>query len=184
MKTIPLNDVDDLHLLPVKAIEQNYAYNCGPTALLISLRFQYGLPLTQRDMNLLTGVTPDGCSEHHLIRALDTLGYKYKETGKGTLSQLRGYLRKNIAPIVHIVLEDGGGHFVVVCGISDEQVYLADPRTGTIVKWGIPFFLGVWKEEAKENSTPWYLAITGQVSPQRFDSLINRLKRIRKKCQR
>jgi len=177
-------NADEKILLPVKSIEQKYKYNCGPTALLISLRFQYGLPLTQRDVNLLTGVTPDGCSEHHLIRALDILGYKYKETGKGTLSQLRDYLKHNIIPIVHIVLEDGNGHYMNVVGMDDDFVYLADPRHGDIIKWGVPFFLGVWKEEAKENSTPWYLVILSQSSNNKLENIVKKLNNIRKKMAR
>jgi predicted double-glycine peptidase len=174
-------NVGERILLEVKSIEQQYKYNCGPTALLICLNYQYGLPLTQRDVNLLTGVTPDGCSEYHLFRALDILGFKYEESCKGTLSKLLDYLKRNIVPIVHIVLEDGGGHYVVIVGMDEEFVYLADPRTGTIIKWGIPFFLGVWKEEAKDNSSPWYLAVIGKSSHQKLDSLINKFKRIRKK---
>jgi len=174
-------NADEKILLPVKSIEQKYTYNCGPTALLISLRFQYGLQLTQGDINLLTGVTPDGCSEHHLMRALNILGYKYKESGKGTLTQLRDFLKQNIAPIVHVVLEDGSGHYMCIVGMDDDVVHLADPRDGEIIEWGIPFFLGVWKEEAKENSTPWYLAVLSHSSINKLDSMINRINRIRRK---
>lgn len=174
------NDNNEKILLPVKPIEQKYTYNCGPTALLIVIRYQFNLNLTQEDINFLTGVTPDGCSEYHFFKALKSLGFKYEE-GKGNLSKLKNYLRNNLPVIVHVVLEDGEGHFAVVIGIDNDFVYLADPRNGSIVKWGIPFFLGVWKEEDFSNSVPWYLVIIGQTSNHKIDSMIKRLNRIRKK---
>jgi predicted double-glycine peptidase len=169
--------------VPVRLMEQEFKYNCGPTALGIVLKSQFGLDLTQRELNLLTGVTQDGTSEYHFMRALKLLGFKFDEEGRGTLPQLRQYLRHNILPIVHVVLEDGGGHYMVVCGIDDENVRLADPRTGGLIQYGIPFFLGVWKEEAKDNATPWYLAVTGY-APHKIDALISKLKRIKIKTEK
>jgi len=176
-------DADERIEVKVRPIEQLFTFNCGPTALGIILSSQYGLDLTQRELNILTGVTPDGTSEHHLIRALKILGFKYEEGSKGTLQKLRDYLRVGLAPMVHMVLADGGGHFVVVTSIDDTNVRVADPRDGTIAQYGIPFFLGVWKEEAKDNSTPWYLAVTG-ISTNKIDNLISKLKRIKKKVDK
>jgi predicted double-glycine peptidase len=147
------------------------------------LAFQYGLELTQRELNLLTGVTLDGTSEHHLIRALKILGFKYEESSKGTRQKLRDFLRAGVAPMVHVVLEDGGGHFSVVTAMDDTNVSLADPRTGTIIQYGMAFFLGVWKEEANDNSSPWYLAVLGY-SAHNVDRLINKYKRIKAKVER
>lgn len=168
--------------LPVKPIEQTKPHNCGPTALFTALKYQYGVPLTLRDIELLTGITEEGTDEHHLVRALNLLGFKHRMSSKGTLGQLKQCLRDGQVPLVHLVMTDGGGHYMVVSGIDDENVRLADPASGKIVTYGIPFFMGVWKEEAKENSTPWYLVVTGHQGD-RIESLLRRLKRIQKKIK-
>jgi predicted double-glycine peptidase len=167
----------------VHAIEQQFSYNCGPTALGTILLYQYGLELTQRELNLLTGVTQDGTNEHHLIRALKLLGFKYEESSKGTKQKLKDFLRKGLIPMVHVVLEDGGGHYMVVTGMDEQNVELADPRTGTTITYGLVFFLGVWKEEANDNSSPWYLVVTGYTNPT-ISLYMNKLKKIKTKIER
>jgi ABC-type bacteriocin/lantibiotic exporter with double-glycine peptidase domain len=147
------------------------------------LLFQYRLELTQRELNLLTGATPDGTSEHHLIRALKVLGFRYEEGSKGTRQKLMDFLRAGLAPMVHVVLEDGGGHFMLVTSMTDNDVWLADPRSGTIIQYGMSFFLGVWKEEANDNNTPWYLAVTGYAA-HNVDKLIGKYKKIKIKVER
>lgn len=176
-------DADERIELKVRPIEQVFTFNCGPTALGMILAFQYSLDLTQRELNILTGVTPDGTSEHHLIRALKIMGFRYEESSKGTRHKLRDFLRNGVAPMVHVVLEDGGGHYMIVTGMDDSNIWLADPRTGTVIQYGMSFFLGVWKEEANDNSSPWYLAVLGY-SAHNIDRLINKFKKIKVKVER
>jgi len=176
-------DADERIELKVKPVEQEFTFNCGSAALSMILSYQYGLDLTQRELNLLMGITPDGASEHHFIRALKTLGFHYEESSKGTRQKLRDFLRQGRAPMVHVVLSDGGGHYLTVTGIDDSNIWLADPRTGTIIQYGMSFFLGVWKEEANDNSSPWYLVVHGY-SAHNIDKLINKFKKIKTKVER
>jgi ABC-type bacteriocin/lantibiotic exporter with double-glycine peptidase domain len=170
--------------VPVKPIEQPRKWDCGPTALRIVLKYQFGLKFTDNDMILLTGTTEGGSDEYNLIRALDFLGFKYHQTNNGTFGQLKLALQQGQPPVVHVVMEDGEGHFMVFCGYDEEAqtVKLADPAKGKIVKYGIPFFLGVWKIEEKETQTKWFLNITGHVGD-RLDSVIGNFKRIQKKVR-
>lgn len=178
---IPQQDKLDL---PVKAIEQSYKWDCGPTALRTALKYQFGLKLTANDMILLTGATEGGSDEFNLMKALDILGFKYKQTNAGTYNHLKASLQEGQPPIVHCVMEDGGGHYMVFCGYDEEKqtVRLADPGKGKVVTYGTPFFLGIWKVEEKETQTKWFISITGHVGD-RFDSMIQTIKRIQKKVR-
>jgi len=168
--------------LKVHPYEQIKKWSCGPVALRILIRYMSGIKLTEQDMIFLTGATEGGSDEYNLMRALDTLGFKYKQSDYGTFNRLKKHLRDGQPPLVHLVMSDGGGHYMVFCGYDEDGVRLADPGSGKIIKYGIPFFLGVWKVEEGETQTRWYLAITGR-GPDRFDSFIQRIKRIRKKVR-
>jgi predicted double-glycine peptidase len=174
----------DKTFLPVRAIEQTYPWDCGPTAVRTALKYQFGLKLTARDMILLAGATESGSDEFNLMMGLDTLGFKYRQTNRGTFNQLKSCLGYGQVPIVHLVMEDGGGHYMVFCGYDEEKqiVQLADPGTGKIIERGIPFFMGVWKVEEKETQTRWFLVITG-FGGDRLDSIIQSYKRIQKKVR-
>jgi ABC-type bacteriocin/lantibiotic exporter with double-glycine peptidase domain len=179
-------DTQDKLILPVRAIKQSYGWDCGPTALRIVLKYQFGLKFTANDMILLTGTTEGGTDEYNLIRALDILGFKYHQSNNGTYSQLKAVLQNGQLPIVHLIEQDGVGHYMVFCGYDDEEqfVYLADPAPskGKIVKYGTSFFLGVWKIEEKETQTKWFMYVTGNVGD-KFDSMLKSIKRIQKKVR-
>ena len=176
-------EIQDTLQYPVHPITQELKWSCGPTALLTAIRYQFGLNLTQNEMILLCGATESGTDEYNFGKALDTLGFKYKQSNSGTLNKLKKVLGDGQLPIVHMVMNDGGGHYMCLCGYDEENVFLADPFNGKIVKFGIPYFLGVWKVEEKESQTRWYMAITGY-SGDKIDSLITKYKKIQKKVSK
>lgn len=169
-------------ILPVRSIEQSEKWDCGPTALRIALRYQFGLKLTAQDIIFLTGATGEGADEYNLIRALDMMGFRYSESSFGTLNRLKKQLQLGHPSIIHVVVSDGVGHYAVFTGYDSDNVYLADPASGKTIKYGIPYFLGVWKLEEGETNTRWYLSISGHIGD-RFDSALRRLKRITKKVR-
>lgn len=173
---------DDKLDLKVRPYEQILKWTCGPVALRTLIRYMSGIRLTEQDLVWLTGATESGANEYNLTRALDVLGFRYTQSSHGTFNHLKKHLRDGQPPIVHCVMPDGVGHFMVVTGYDSANVRLADPATGRVVKYGIPFFLGVWKAEEGETQTRWFLAITGRCAD-RFDSLIQRIKRIQKKVR-
>lgn len=175
-------DIEDKLEHPVKAIEQEKQFSCGATALLIALRYQFGLKLTQNEMIMITGTTQSGADEFNLMQGLNVLGFRYKQSEHGTLNKLKRFLMDGQVPIVHLVMNDGGGHYMVLCGYDTENVTLADPADGKIKRYGIPYFMGVWKVEEKETQTRWYLAITGH-GEDKLTSVIQRYKRMQKKVQ-
>lgn len=169
--------------LPVYPIKQSFKWDCGAAAFRILVRYLYGLQLTAQDAILLTGSTESGADEFNMTRALDAIGLRYSQSEKGTLNKLKKHLQEGQPSIVHLVMADGGGHYMVFSGYDTENVFLADPFTGKTVKYGIPYFLGVWKVEEGETQTRWYLVVVGRVED-KITSLIQRYKRIQKKVQR
>ena len=176
-------EIQDKLLYPVKSLRQAEKWDCGPTAVATAIRYQFGLRLTSNEIILLTAATPSGTDEYNFTHALDALGFKYKQSNYGTLNKCKKVLMDGQLPIVHLVMNDGGGHYVCLCGYDEENVWLADPALGKVVKYGISYFLGIWKVEEKESQTRWYMAITGY-GGDKIDSLVSRYKKIQKKVQK
>lgn len=93
----------------------------------------------------------NGADEYNLTNALTVLGFKYKMGLHGTFVKLKSILEEGQTPIVHLVMHDGIGHYMVFTGYDEQNVYLADPAKGKIIKYGIPFFMGVWKTKRRKH---------------------------------
>ena len=175
-------EIRDKFNIDVKPFEQQFVWSCGPSALRIVLYYQYGYDLTDRELSLLCGSTENGTDELNFEMGLTVMGFKYKQSNSGTLNKLKSLLAQYKLPIVHLVMQDGVGHYMVFIGYDAENVYLSDPATGKNIKYGISFFLGIWKEEEAETQTRWYLVVVGR-SKVKIGAMISRLKHIEKKLK-
>ena len=175
-------DIQDKLDLSVRPIEQSDTWDCGPTALAMALQYQFSLKLTASETILLCGATPSGTDEYNFAKALDILGFKYKQSNSGSLNKLKKSILKNQTPLVHLVIQTGEGHYVVVTGYDEENVRVADPASGKIVTYGIPYFMGIWKIEEKEQQTRWYMCITNRVE-NKIPAVITKYKKIMKKLK-
>ena len=180
---LAVNKEDEGLHIPVVPKEQNHDWNCGPTALYTALRFQFSLPLTLNEMTFLTGATESGADEYNMTRALELLGFKYRQRKDGTIGQLKKCLEFGQAPIVHMVVPDGEGHYVTVCGMDDENIKAADPTSGEEVTYGLSYFIGCWRVAKEEPPEHWYLVVTGH-SGDKLLSVIKKLRRIQRKVQK
>lgn len=132
------------------AVVQQWDLSCGAAALATLLNFQYGDPVTEREV--ATGLirrkeyidNPDlvrwrqGFSLLDMKRFVGTRGYVGVGYGKLQLDELNA-----LAPIIVAINPVGYNHFVVFRGIVGGNVLLADPafgnRTMTLEK-----FARVW----------------------------------------
>jgi len=162
----------------VKPFKQQTRWSCGPASLRTVLYYQFGLDFTDRELAVVLGTTENGTSDFEY--GLKILGFDFKQSDHGNFNKLKKALAKHQLPIVHVVMKDGIGHYMIVTGYDDMDVILSDPFTGTIVKYGIPFFLGVWKIEERESSTRWFLVVTGR-SKHKVQALIRQLQNIQRK---
>jgi len=178
-----MNDEVDVYSefkIGIRTFSQSYDWSCGPAALRSVLYYQYGINITELEIALVSGANSTGMDEANFEIGLKNLGLQYKESNSGTLNKLKEFLIKHKLPIVHIVMKDGCGHYLVFVGYDKENVYLADPSAGKIITYGISFFLGIWKDEERETQTRWFIVITG-TRKSKIKTTINKLKRIDKK---
>jgi len=176
-------DVYSEFKIGARAFPQTYNWSCGPSALRTVLYYQYGINLTELEIALVSGANSTGMDDVNFEIGLRNLGLRFKQTSNGTLNKLKSFLIKHKLPILHLVMSDGGGHYMVFVGYDAENVYLADPAQGKIIKYGIPFFLGIWKEEEGETQTRWFIVLTGS-KKNKILTTINKLKGIKKKLDK
>lgn len=131
---------------------QQWELSCAAASLATILRFQYGVPVTERSVALgLINRTeyianPDlvrmrhGFSLLDLKRYVDGVGYEGVGLGQLALSDLRA-----LAPIIVPVNLQGYPHFVVFRGATSHEVLLADPAFGN-VNLSIEKFMSGWIE--------------------------------------
>lgn len=102
-------------------IQQAEEMDCG-AACLAMLCKHYGINMTLGKLRELANVTTQGATLESLARTGESLGF----TTRGmqcTFDSLRGF---DLPMIVHWE----GYHYVVVYGVSDRQVWVADPAIG------------------------------------------------------
>lgn len=116
---------------------QEWDLSCGAAALTTLLRYQYGDPVTEKEVatglinrpeyieNPLLVQLRQGFSLLDLKRYVDGRGYQGIGYGKLTLDDLNQH-----APILVPINAFGYNHFVVFRGQSGNRVLLADPAWG------------------------------------------------------
>ena len=127
-------------------VHQAYDYSCGSAALTTVLRFHLGLGVSEQDA--MKGMLEHGEQEKIIARRgfslLDmkryvaTLG---SESGgfRADMNDLAKLDQPAIVPIDYA----GFKHFVVVKGIRDGRVFIADPSAGNIA-FSVEEFAGLW----------------------------------------
>ena len=127
-------------------VHQAFDYSCGSAALTTILQYHLGLAVTEKDS--MEGMLEHGEKEKIIARRgfslLDmkryvaTLG---SDSGgfRGDMSDLAKLDQPAIVPIDYA----GFKHFVVVKGIRDGKVYIADPSAGNIA-FSVHEFAGLW----------------------------------------
>jgi len=102
-------------------VEQAEEMDCGAACLAMLCR-HYNIPMTLGKLRELANVTTEGATLESLARAGESLGFITRGV-QCTFDALLGF---DLPFIVHWE----GYHYVVVYGISKEQVWVADPGVG------------------------------------------------------
>ena len=187
--------VSPVQTLPVRSLEETRHHNvvlqqwelsCAAAALATILRYQYGVPVTERSvaLGLITRSeyisNPDlvrirhGFSLLDLKRYVDGMGYEGVGLGQLEFSDLLAQ-----APMIVPVILQGYPHFVVFRGATSREVLLADPAFGNVTM-SVEKFMDGWiqyrdlqrvgflvKQDGKQ--TP-----PGHLSPQEMDFVLLR----------
>jgi len=127
-------------------VHQAYDYSCGSAALTTVLQFHLGLAVTEQDAmkGMLEHGEQDkiiarrGFSLLDMKRYVATLG---SDSGgfRGDMNDLAKLGQPAIVPIDYA----GFKHFVVVKGVRDGKVFIADPSAGNIA-FSVEEFAGLW----------------------------------------
>lgn len=131
-------------------VRQQWELSCASAALATILRYQHGVPVSERIVALGLINRPEyfarpdlikirqGFSLLDLKRYVDSIGYQGVGLGKLDLDDLRAH-----APIIVPVNLQGYPHFVVFRGATQHEVLLADPAFGNVTM-SIKKFLKGW----------------------------------------
>jgi uncharacterized protein len=163
-------------------IHQQFDYSCGSAALATLLTYSYNIPVTE--MQVFTSMVQHGDRQLIEQRGFSLLDMKeFLARGGLPSGGFRAPLSKLAAvgvPAIVLINERGYRHFVVVTGIQDGRVLLADPAVGTRSErvgvfeneWsGIFFLIMSHAEEARANfnrDSNWSVAPEAPISLTRF----------------
>jgi predicted double-glycine peptidase len=133
-------------------VRQRFDYSCGAAALATLLT--YGLNDGADESSILAEIvaslTEEGIAELHK-RGLSLFDLAALAQGRGYLAQgfriPAAQLARVSRPVIVFVQPRGYGHFVVLKGVRDERVYLADPSLGN-VRMPLYQFLAMWADES------------------------------------
>lgn len=141
-------------ILPIKLFQETLgAGMCGPASLKIVLGY-FGLEKSENELAKLCEVKKDlGTDDRGIKRAAESLGFKVKIKNGSNFKDIEKWLDKKIPVIVNWFTRGrkdydddavSDGHYSVVCGLDDEDIYLQDPEIGDIRKISRDDFLTVW----------------------------------------
>ncbi len=116
-------------------IRQQYDFSCGSAAIATLLTYHYNMPVREdevfRDMFTLGDqekIKKNGFSLLDMKTYLDSRGLQ----ADGFRFQLESFAKIQV-PGITLVNTNGYRHFVVVKGISADEVLIGDPAAGTVI---------------------------------------------------
>jgi uncharacterized protein len=126
-------------------IKQKYDFSCGSAALATLLTFSYQRPVVESDVfasMFLNGDRP--LIRQYGFSLLDMKNYLAREgLPSGGFRAPLSKLAEVRIPAIVLINERGYRHFVVIRGIEDDKVLLADPAIGLRAE-SIPAFQKQW----------------------------------------
>jgi ABC-type bacteriocin/lantibiotic exporter with double-glycine peptidase domain len=141
-------------MLVVKPFQETLnAGMCGPASLKIVLSY-YDIEKSEKDLAKLCGAKKDlGTDDQGIKKAAESLGLKVKIKNNSTFKDIEKWLDKKVPVIVnwftrgrtdYTDADVPDGHYSVVCGLDDNNIYLQDPETGKMRKLDKEDFMTVW----------------------------------------
>ncbi len=122
--------------------EQKGKDSCGPACLKIILAF-YGIRKSEKNLEKLCKTTNNGTTIKNLIKAARKFELVGDVKEYSSIEYLKKNIKQKIPTIVDWFLEDDG-HYSVVAGIDDKNIYLQDPSIGKIRKVELQKFKRIW----------------------------------------
>ncbi|MFQ7001041.1 MAG: peptidase domain-containing ABC transporter [Clostridium sp.] len=121
-------------------VKQTDKNDCGPACLATILKY-YGFKTSISNLRELTKTDINGTTIFGMIQAAEKLNMTAKAVKAKSLDVLKKDFPK--PAIAYVIYEDGMRHYVVLYGVNEKQVILADTGRG-IIKYKIDEFLKIW----------------------------------------
>ena len=150
---------------------QQWELSCAAAALATVLRYQHGVPVTERSVALGLINRPEYITNPNLVRVrrgfslldmkrlTDQMGYQGIGFGQLTFADL---LQR--APVIVPINTQGYPHFVVFRGATLNRVLLADPAFGNVTM-SVNKFLAGWIKYRDIGHVGFIVTQAGRVSP-------------------
>lgn len=160
-------------LLAVKPFQETlYTNMCGPAVLKMVFGY-YGLEKTEQELSELCGNAKNLSTDDHTIKKIaESFGFKIEIQNLSTVKDIKTWLDKKIPVIVDWFTrgrqdyddsEVPDGHYSVVIGLDDENIYLQDPEIGRLRTLKIKDFMRVWFDFREEVIVSWENMIIRQI---------------------
>jgi uncharacterized protein len=162
-----------MNLLPVQPFQETlHKSYCGPAALKMVLNY-YDIEKTEDELAALCGTTSDlGTDDQGIKRAAENCGLKVEIKNESTFDDIQGWLDKKTPVIVNWFTsgrpdypEDSvpEGHYSVVVGLDDKNIYLQDPEVGRLRTITRDDFIRVWFDYTEDYPKSWEEMIIRQI---------------------
>lgn len=141
-------------MLKIKPFQETLnAGMCGPASLKILLSY-YGIEKSEKELAKLCGTKKDlGTDDQGIKKAAESFGFKVRIKNNSSFKDIEKWLDKKVPVIVNWFTRGrvdytdsdvADGHYSVVCGLDDNNIYLQDPETGKMRKLDKEDFMTVW----------------------------------------
>ncbi|MEK6890423.1 MAG: C39 family peptidase [Nanoarchaeota archaeon] len=130
-------------MIKIKPFKQSRGY-CGPASLKMVLS-AYNIEKTEDYLAKLTKTSrKNGCKEENIIKLVKSMGLKGYVKQKSTINEVKKLVKRGIPVIVNWFSPEEAGHYSVVIRFKKDNIFLADPHFGKIVKHKTEWFEERW----------------------------------------
>lgn len=160
-------------LLPVKPFQETlHGGYCGPASLKMVLAY-YGVDNDEEEVAAKCGRDPDlGTDDNSIKKAAESYGFKVEIYNEASFEDIQHWLDKKVPVIVDWFTrgrsdyddsEVADGHYSVVVGLDEQNIYLQDPEIGKLCTIDRDDFIRVWFDFTGESINSWDEMIVRQL---------------------
>jgi len=156
-------------MLEIKPFQETLnAGMCGPASLKIVLGY-YGIEKSEKELAEMCGHDSElGIDDEGIKKAAENLGFGVEIKNESNFKDIEEWLDRKVPVIVdwftrgrqdYPESEVADGHYSVVAGLDEDNIYLQDPEIGKIRKIEKNDFMKVWFDFSGEYIKPDELII-------------------------
>lgn len=131
-------------MLKLKPFRQTRSGLCGPASLKMVLDY-FGVKKSEKELAKLSGATKEkGVEAENLLKAAQKLGLEGFIKDFSEIPDIKKYVLQKKIPLIVDWFSQDEGHYSVIVGINNKDIYLQDPEWGKIRKLKINDFKRIW----------------------------------------